>query len=383
MIWITRVLLFPIESRGVDPRTVPPVRRGPLLFDALPDLAGKLPWLPLIDGPSPVEPCEALFPWLGRGGIFMKRDDRISSLYGGNKVRRYEFVLADAKAKGATRIVTCGGIASTQMMATGLFGRKLGFPVTGVLFDQPVTQFARESILGFAEAGIDLVPGGGYVTTAWRTLRAYRSEARGYFIPPGAGNPLANLGYIDAMLELAEQVDRGEAPKPEVIVLPAGSSGTLAAIALGAAWLGWKTEVIGVRITTSLACNRLTIDWRIRATDRFLEDHDHRWRTHNSSPFRRRVHYSLYKDALGKGYGHPTPESIDGIERIRALTGSPGEVTYSGKAIAALHAIANRQEYRDKTILFWNTLASNRPVPSSEAKVPKGFEWVFDGDTVA
>lgn len=306
MIWITRVLLFPIESRGVDPRTVPPVRRGPLLFDALPDLAGKLPWLALIDGPSPVEPCEALFPWLGRGGIFMKRDDRISSLYGGNKVRRYEFVLADAKAKGATRIVTCGGIASTQMMATGLFGRKLGFPVTGVLFNQPVTQFARESILAFAKVRIDLVPGGGYVTTAWRTLRAYRSEARGYFIPPGAGNPLANLGYIDAMLELAEQVDREKLPNQRSSCCRQDLQEHSRPLHLARHGLVGKRRSSGFA-SRPLRATASAIDWRIRATDRFLEDHDHRWRTHNSSPFRRRVHYSLYKDALGKGYGHPTP----------------------------------------------------------------------------
>ena len=329
----------------------------PLLFSALPDLARSAPWLSLAETPTAVEPCTALYSWLGRGNIFMKRDDQISSLYGGNKVRRYEYLLADARAKGAKHLVTAGGIASTQMMATAIFGKALGFEVHGVLYGQPVTNFARESILGFVEAGADLTWGGNYVLAAFRTLALLRRYSDSYLILPGAGTALANLGYVDAMLELAQQVERGEAKRPDVIVLPAGSSGTLAAIALGAAWLGWNTEVIGVRITTPLGCNRITVDWAIGNTDRFIEERDARWK-----PQRHRVNYSIYGGALGRGYGYPTPQAIDGISRIDELVCAPGEVTYTGKTVAALKTIATSDAYRDKTILLWNTLSSKRPI---------------------
>lgn len=355
-------------------------RRTPLLFDALPTLARRVPWTPLADVPTAVEPCEALADYFGRGGIFMKRDDLVSKLYGGNKVRRYEFALADALAKGARTIVTAGGLGSTQVMATALFGRELGFRVHAVLFDQPVTAFVRESVLGFAESGATIEHGGGYLETAWLTRRALREHEASYLILPGAPNPTANLGYVDAMLELAEQVARGEAPRPDVIVLPTGSSGTLAALALGAAHLGWSTEIVGVRITSALACNRLTVQAVVASTDRFLTRSDPAWR-----PARARARWSLFGGAVGAGYGHPTPDAISGSEKLRDLVGSVGEITYTGKALAGLRHLAQCEAYRDKTILLWNTLSSRRRAPSARARelVPRSLDFVFDGAPVA
>jgi D-cysteine desulfhydrase len=245
-------------------------RRQPRLFDALPGLAGRVPWMPLVEGPTPVERCEAIAPWLGCDDVWIKRDDRCSRVYGGNKVRRYEFVLADALERGAKTVVTAGGLASTQVMATALLGARIGLGVQAVLFDQPVTQFARRAMLADVTAGAELIHGGGYGPTALRTVRARLTTPSSYLILPGAAEPLANLGYLDAMLELDEQVRAGQCPRPEAIVLPTGSSGTLAALALGAAWLGWSTEIVGVRITTSLACNRLTIGLIAAETRRFV-----------------------------------------------------------------------------------------------------------------
>jgi len=359
---------------------LPQGRPAPLLFDALPALAKRVPWLALAHTPTPVEPCDAIAGWLGRGGVHMKRDDLVSPLYGGNKVRRYEFVLADAKAKGARRLVTAGGLASTQVMATALFGRALGFEVRAVLFDQPVTTFAQRSLLGFADAGVELVHGGGYATSAWRTFAALRRDTGNYLILPGAAGGLANLGYIDAMLELGRQVERGEAPRPDAIVLPTGSSGTLAALTLGCAYLGWDTEVIGVRITSALACNRATVGFVIRNTDAFLARRDHRWR-----PLAGRARWSLYGGALGRGYGYPTPEATEGTVQVRELTGAVGEVTYSGKALAGLRALASEERFRNKTLLLWNTLSTPRPTPPAAArdKVPPSLRWVLDRDPVA
>ncbi len=359
---------------------LPRGRSAPLLFDAFPGLARGVPWIPLAHVPTPVDPCDALRDWLGRAGVYMKRDDLVSPLYGGNKVRRYEFVLADAQARGARRLVTAGGIASTQVMATALFGRALGLEVRAVLFEQPVTEFARQALLGFVDAGAELVNGGGYAGTAWRTWRALRRDPGNYLILPGAANALANLGYLDAVLELAGQVERGEAPRPDVIVLPTGSSGTLAALALGCAYLGWDTEILGVRITTALACNRLTIGAVIRGTDRFLAAREPRWK-----PMRHRVRFAIHGGALGRGYGHPTPEATVGAAMLERLTGARGEVTYSGKALAALRVIAGEPAYANKTILLWNTLSTPRPSPSPEARsrIPPSLEWVFRREAVA
>lgn len=361
---------------------VPPDRTRPVLFDALPALADALPWRPLVHAPTAIERTSAIAGWLGRDDVWMKRDDLASPLYGGNKVRRYEFVLAEAVARGARRIVTAGGLASTQVTATAVFGRELGIAVRAVLFDQPITKYAKQALLMDVSTGAELIWGGGYLTTVLHTLRGlWRNRHDGNFlITPGASNPTANLGYLDAALELAAQVERGEMPRPDAIVLPTGSAGTLAALALGMAWLGWDTEIIGVRIAPRVVCNRFTIGNIVRATDRFLRAREPaRWR------LSRPVRWSLHHGAIGAGYGHPTPEAVGAIERVDALTGRPGEVTYSAKALVGLRAIAQAPRWRGKTLLLWNTLSTPRPAISADAseRVPRRLRWVLDAPEVA
>jgi D-cysteine desulfhydrase len=356
---------------------IPRDRRAPRLFAELPGLA-SVPFRPLAHVPTRVDVCDAIAPWLGRSGVFMKRDDLISPLYGGNKVRRFEFVLADAEARGAKRIVTTGGIASTQVMATAMFARACGFGVRAVLFDQPLTRFAQNAVLTDASASVELIWGGGYLTTAARTLAAYLRDEGNYFVPPGASDPISNLGYIDAMFELRDQVERGELPRPDVIVLPTGSSGTLAALALGAAHLGWDTEIVGVRITARIACNRITIGHVIRRTNNYIAEREPRW--HARTP-----RWSLHHGAIGAGYGYPTPEAIEASLQVKSLIGTEGEVTYTGKALAGLRAIVADARYRNKNILLWNTLSAVTPelAPDARARVPRSLQWMFERPVVA
>src|SRR4051812_1835520 len=98
------------------------MRERPIVA-AFPELARSVPWRPLCEAPTPVEPALAIEAYLARGGVSHKRADRISPLYGGNKARRFEYLLADAEEPGARRLITAGGLASTQVIATVLFGR--------------------------------------------------------------------------------------------------------------------------------------------------------------------------------------------------------------------------------------------------------------------
>lgn len=315
------------------------------LADSFPNTR-ELPRMKLADLPTPLEPARPWEAWLRHPGVWVKRDDLASRVYGGNKVRRFEYLFADARQKQRTRLVTVGGIASTQVTATALLGAAHGFAVTAVLFDQPITDFAKRSLALNTHAGAELIYGGNYVSTVWRTVRAaMRKEA--YFIEPGAGTPLANLGYVDAVYELAEQVRAGLAPIPDYIVVPSGSCGTVAALALGCSLLGWHTEVIGVRITLAIACNRLLVWQRIKALQRLLQlDGDD-----YAAP-----RFSLFGAVLGKGYGYPSEAAVTGAKEWAALTGVTGEITYTGKAMAALRMLTHAQP--GKTFLFWNTLSS-------------------------
>lgn len=354
---------------------IPTNRTAPHLFEDFPGLADSLAWIPLAHCPTAVEPCDAIADYLGRGGIFMKREDLISPLYGGNKVRRYEFVFGDAKAKGATRIVTSGSIVTTQAMATALFGRALGYEVCVALYKwAALTHFSRDTILNLLGAGAEVYynafPPFAFARCWWEM-----QKKGSYFIMPGASYAMANIGYVDAMLELGRQVERGEAPRPDVMVVSSGASGTLAALAIGAARLGWDTEVIGVRIADPYVTNRHNIDKIIGWTDKFLCERDPRWTSVAS-----RVNYRVYTGALGRGYGYPTPEAVDGAGRVKTLTGAMGEITYSGKGLVGLRAIAADPQYKGKTILYWNTLSTPRPTapPDARARVPRSLEWMFE-----
>jgi D-cysteine desulfhydrase len=351
-------------ERALPPldQVVPKERRMPL-FEAFPELRGAVPFRPLVFAPTPVERI-ADGEFFGRDDLWVKRDDRVNPLYGGNKVRRFEFLFADAEAKGRRTLVTVGGLASTQVTATILLGKALGFEVAAIFFDQPVTEFLRRSIALDAAAHPVLVYGGSYAGTAWRSWTTYRKLDRPYLIAPGASSPLALLGYVDAMLELGEQVERGEMPRPDRIVLPAGSGGTAAALALGASILGWPTIVHAVRITEPIACNAATIRFLCERTRRFLKARSPAFARLSLRPPR------LFVDgrALGKGYGHPTPEAEAAIEPIRRMIGTPGEVTYSGKAVAALRLVA--AERPGETVLLWNTLSSRRPELPGAAELP-------------
>jgi D-cysteine desulfhydrase len=346
-------------------------RRWPI--DQLAPGIARLPRIALADAPTPVERLTAIADYLGRDDVWVKRDDRISAVYGGNKVRRYEFVLADARARGAKKILTVGGFASTQVQATALFGRALGFAVTAVLFKQPITRFAKRALLASAGAGATLVYGGGYLMTVLRALGCWWRE-RGYFIAPGAASPLANIGYVDAMLELGEQVARGEMPRPDYILLPTGSSGTLAALAIGAALLGWSTEILGVRITSAIACNRLTINFLIRQTAAFL-------RQHGGPALPHAPRYRLLPDQLGPGYGEPTIAAREAIAQVQRFSGVPGEVTYSGKALAALREVA--QAMPGKAILYWHTLSGTEPPAGDPQTLPVKLRRLLDIEPVA
>jgi D-cysteine desulfhydrase len=357
---------------------LPSRRRDAPIFAEFPELERTVPFRSLIEAPTRVEPCVSIEGYLGRSGVFHKRDDQVATLYGGNKIRRFEYILADAERRGARHLITVGGLASTQVMATVLFGRALGFGVTAALFDQPVTAFARQALLTSAAGGGELIYGGSYLGTALGTLGARRRADRPYLILPGASTPMANLGYVDAMLELGEQVRRGELPRPDVIVVPTGSGGTLAGLAVGASILRWPTLLVGVRITEAFACNRVSIRLLIESTARFLARRARRATRLGLT----RVRFALHHGAIGEGYGHPTPEARAAVPEVLRLIGTPGEVTYSGKGLAGLRAIG--REHPGATILYWNTLSSIRPaLPEvGPEALPTAFAKVFAGPLV-
>lgn len=318
-------------------------RRRPPIFDVAPGLV-DVPFLPIAHGPTPVHELE------GYGGqVFVKRDDLVSPIYGGNKVRRWEWLLAEARARGKSHLLTVGGLGSTQVTSLTIHGEAHGFRVSAVLFDQPHTAFVDEALELDEDHHAKIVLGHGYARTAVASLREILRD-RPYVIAPGASGPLANLAYVDAILELGRQVDAGLAPRPDRIVVACGSGGTSVGLAIGARLLGWSTEIVAVRITGLAVSNPATLKLAELATLRRLG------RAGARVPPRTAARIRMEHRFIGGGYGFTTPEAERGAARYAELFGARGEITYSGKAIAALDRLVADEPRAN--VLFWTTLST-------------------------
>jgi D-cysteine desulfhydrase len=293
--------------------------------------------------PTPLESQPALARALGLEALWLKREDRA----GGNKVRGLEFLLAPARPRAV--FVTVGATGSSHCLATARCAKQQGHRTVLATFPQPETD-ASGAIARATAATADLVVcASSIVTLPWALLRAWRAAhdlgaGKPHWIPGGGADPRAVLGHLLATLELGAQLDT----PPDTIVVPLGTGGTAAGIALGVAWLGWRTEVVAVRVAPRVVANRwrtLRLAGRAAATLRRaggLEFGVAR------SAIRVRI-----VDAMGKGYGHPTPDG-EGARAVAAEHGVRLDPTYGAKAFSVL---VRRGDVRVKRAVFWHTFA--------------------------
>lgn len=257
--------------------------------------------------------------------VLVKRDDLTGVALTGNKVRKLEYLLAEARARGARRVITCGGIQSNHCRATAVAAAMLG--MRSLLFlrtddppplDGPATGNLRLDQLVGAE--IRFTTGAEYEDRA--ALMAAAAGADGYVIPEGGSNALGAWGYIRAMDEMAAQWD---AP-PTAILCATGSGGTLAGLMIGARRLGLDVPIHGVCVCDDAPTFQGIVE-RIGA------EATARW---PSLPRVRGDQASIVEGYVGRGYALSTPEELDDITRVARSTGLIFDPVYSGKAFRAL-----------------------------------------------
>ena len=306
----------------------------------------SLPSVPFAPAPSPVDELTNLRAALGGGPrLLVKRDDAIAFAFGGNKVRKMRLLAAQAQASGANTLITTGGVQSNHARVTAAAAATLGMRcilvVNGTAPERPTANALLDQLLGadvrYVTARDDRVPA---MEGAADEVR--RTGGTPFVIPLGASTALGAAAFVDAIAELAEQID-----PPDVIVHSTSSGGTQTGLVAGCTLAGWSTRVIGVSADESSAV--LEQDVRVLlgglaellgfASDRFASA---------------RV---VVDDAfVGAGYGMPTAASRETIEltaRTEALFLDP---TYTAKAMAGLVARVRRREFdKDATVLFWHT----------------------------
>lgn len=329
------------------------------LFSRCPAMRERLPHVPLGVFPTPVERHEALERALGVGELWVKRDDLSGEVYGGNKVRKLEILLADALRSGAREIVTFGGAGSNHALATAVYGQRLGFTVDLFLTPQPASAHVRRNLLLDAAFGARLHHEE-HAAGAMRAAEAYvaqRTEATGippYVIPYGGTNTLSVTGMMDAGLELVMQVFQGELPAPDAVYVAAGSLGTAAGIAIGLAVGESAAEVRAVRVTSDSVASQGVLDTLIEETRDLICAMD----TSCSCTVEITPRARLIEGYYGDGYGTPLPAAEEAVALARSA-GLTLDGTYTGRAFAALVADAAAGDLADQRVVFWDTFDSH------------------------
>ena len=306
----------------------------------------SLPSVPFAPAPSPVEELPNLCAALGGGPrLLVKRDDAIAFALGGNKVRKVRLIAARAQACGADTFITTGGVQSNHARVTAAAAAKLRMKCILVVNGSPPERATANALLDqLLGADVRYVPGRDDRAPAMEQAaeEVRRTGGTPFIIPLGASTPLGAAAFVDAIAELAEQID-----PPDVILHSTSSGGTQTGLVAGCSLAGWPTRVIGISADESSAV--LERDIRVLlsglaellgfASDRFAS-----------------ARVTVDDEFVGAGYGMPTAEAREAIEltaRTEALFLDP---TYTAKAMAGLIARVRRREFdKDATVLFWHT----------------------------
>jgi D-cysteine desulfhydrase len=341
----------------------------------------SLPHVELANLPTPVKELSGAKEELGFAGLQMKRDDLTSTVYGGNKVRKLEFLLADAREQGFDEVWTVGTIGSHHVLATCIWAQELEMSCGVLHFPQLVTDHVRKNIraLSTAHPTIDLLSTEFELTKELfkRKMSAWHeANPDTYYIPAGGTTPLGTVGYVNAALEFARQVEEGEAERPDRIYIAAGTCGSFAGLILGFAMADFDVEVVGVQVSALFLANEVRVSTLIDRTATLLESTGL-----ENLPRIEPQEIRMNHGEFGDGYGLPTAEGLHARDLLARTDDLALEPTYTAKAFAAI--IADRAEIKenDMRVLYWHTLngadLSDRVANADLDRLPPEYrEWV-------
>ncbi|NIA12434.1 MAG: pyridoxal-phosphate dependent enzyme [Nitrospiraceae bacterium] len=329
------------------------------LFSEFPKLGDALPHAQLADLPTPVERAEGLGDAVGVDQLYVKRDDVSGKRYGGNKIRKLEFLLGQACADGAAEVMTFGCAGSNHATATAVYAQQVGLRSISMLLPQPNARSVRRNLLLSYHCGAELHAFEKVATCDARVqaeLKRHRVETgkEPAVIPAGGSSALGSVGYVNAALELAGQVARGEMAKPDIVYVAAGTCGTAAGLMVGLRAAGLDARVAPVPVTDARFVNAAKMAELATETAALLAGRDPAFPAMVFSA----DEMGLREGFLGEAYGLYTEESVAAMRLFEDAAHIGLDGTYTGKGAAALIADARAGRLRGKVVLFWNTYNS-------------------------
>ncbi len=293
--------------------------------------------------PTPIEALPRLTASLGGPRLFVKRDDLTGLAFGGNKIRKLEYLLAEAQANGARTIITAGAVQSNHCRQTAAACAHLGFDCILVLSGEK-PPIATGNLM------LDQLFNAKFVWTSLKerdhvlddTFReAWSSGLRPYMIPYGGSNTTGASAYVFALKELIDQ-----SFLPDWIVFASSSAGTQAGMVAGARIMSFTGKVLGISVDETEADLQSHVASLASATADFLGE---KVNFHPQDTL-------VCADYLGGGYGVMGPPEIEAIRLFAREEGLLLDPVYTGRAAAGLIDLIRKGYFKpDENVLFWHT----------------------------
>ena len=301
---------------------------------------------------TPLEPMATLSRTLGGPNLFVKRDDCTGLATGGTKTRKLEFLMGEAREKGAEVVVTQGAVQTNHGRQTAAAAARLGMACE-ILLERRV----REPEPGYEVQGNILLdrmfgstlsfhePGDMNARALARTEELRSQGRKAYFIPGGGSNPVGALGYVDCALELLQQAnDMGL--RIDYLVHATGSAGTQAGLLAGLEGANTGIPVLGISVRQP----RERQEEAVYALTQATAEHA------GVKGGIDRARVVAYADYVGEGYGVPTPGMVEAVTLTARCEGILLDPVYSGKGMAGLIDLVRKGFFRrEDNVVFLHT----------------------------
>lgn len=338
------------------------------LFSEFPKLQDKVQYCLLANLPTPINRLQLLEQALDVNCRLYLKDDGQTGMkqdgvrdFGGNKMRKLEFLLGDAIFHGAQSVMTFGCTGSNHVVATGAACKKMGLECYGMLKPQPITDIALRNRKLMDVYGIQTFESATHQEREKKAIGVFiqKKQETGhmpYVIPTGGSCPIGAIGFVNAAFELKEQIENGIIPKPDHIYLAVNSCGTIAGLLLGLKAAGLEIKVHGIVVEPDNAENPFVrkIVALAKETNELLHLYDNQfplfsWRDEE---------IDLAYEFTGPEYGVEIPAACRAKQLLFSTEKIELDPTYTAKAFAGLLKDVQESIQDDAVVLFWNTFCS-------------------------
>ena len=302
---------------------------------------------------TPIEFLPHLTHALGGPQIYIKRDDMLGLYPGGNKTRKLEFLVADALAKGADTLITCGAPQSNHCRITLAAAVKEGLKCRFVIEERVPGSYddnASGNHFMFRLMGVEditVVPGGADLPAAMQKIADELAQhgRRAYIIPGGGSNAIGALGYVACVQEILAQLFE-QALHIDHIVVGSGSSGTHVGMVTGLYGCNAAIPVTGITVSRDPEVQEPIVYRETQALAKLLG-------------LRSEVPREFIKTDGGywrPKYSLPNQRMIEAVQMLARLEGIPLDPTYTGKVMAGMIGMIRAGAFtKDQNVLFIHT----------------------------